>query len=374
MSEVGTLTDQIYEAGLVPELWPAVLDNLAAISGSASGSILVFDNPDLPPRYKTTELTETSLRTFVTTDQWRQSKRIPFSFPDILTGRYARFFYVHDLMDPEQIREDSVETNLQHLALGEQISTVIPMPTQEVVSFTFERRVGEGRHEATAIALLDQIRPHAARAGMISARLGLERARATVSTLAALGIPAAVLTRTGKVRAANELMETVSDTVLPIAFGGLAIASALANKLFQEAITHALVSSDELVRSIPVPARDDQPPLVVHVLPLFRTAREMLFGADILVAVTSVRSENLVPSSSILMGLFDLTASEAGLAAALTAGKSLRSAAAVMGISFGSARTYLGRIFAKTGTNQQSQLVSLLKSSQPANHPQRSLR
>lgn len=369
MSEEGSLVDQIYEAAFVPELWPAVLDEIAASSGSASGSILLFDNPELPPRYKTTALTEASLEAFVTTDQWRQSQRIPFRFPDILTERHARFFYVRDLMKPELICEDSVETNLQKLALGEQISTVIPMPTREVVSFTFERRVGDGRHEPAAIAFLDQIRPHAARAGMMSARLGLERARATVSTLAALGIPAAVLTRTGKVRATNELMETVSDTVLPIAFGGLAIASAPANKLFQEAITHALVSSDELVRSIPVPARDDQPALVVHVLPLFRTARDVLFGADILVAVTSVRSENLVPSSAIVIGLFDLTASEARLATALAGGKSLRSAASEMGISLGSARTYLGRVFTKTGTNQQSQLVSLLKSAQPIDHP-----
>lgn len=365
------LIDRIYEAAFVPELWPEVLDGLAAASGSVSGSILVFDNPDLPPRYKTTALTEAALRAFVTTDQWRQSQRIPFYFSEILTGRCARFFYVHDLLAPEQIVEDSVETALQQLALGEQISTVIPMPTREIVSYTFERRVGDGRHAVAAIALLDRIRPHAARAGMISARLGLERAQTTVSTLEALGIPAAVLTRTGKVRARNVLLDSVSDTLLPIAFGGLAIASASANRLFQDAISHALLSTDDFVRSIPIPARDDQPALVVHVLPLFRSARDVLFGADILVAVTSVRSDNLVPSTSILMGLFDLTPSEARLAATLAAGKSLRQAAGEMGIGFGSARTYLAHVFAKTGTNQQSQLVSLLKSSQPMSTPQR---
>ncbi|MBS7696219.1 MULTISPECIES: helix-turn-helix transcriptional regulator [unclassified Chelatococcus] len=365
MSEDATLTDRIYEAAFVPELWPDVLEGIAAISGSVSGSILVFDNPDLPPRYKTTALTEASLQAFVTTDQWQQSRRIPFYFPELLTGRYARFFYVHDLLAPEQISKDSVEKALQQLALGEQITTIIPMPTREVVSYTFERRVGEGRHEAEAIALLDQIRPHAARAGMISARLGLERAQATVSTLEALGIPAAVLTRTGKVRATNGLLDSVNDIVLPIAFGGLAIASAPANKLFQDAIVRALDHVDEFVWSIPVPARDDQPARVVHVLPLLRTARDLLFGADILVAITKMHPGNLVPSSPILMGLFDLTPSEARIAAALASGKSLRQAASEMGLSFGSARTYLAHIFTKTGTNQQSQLVSLLKSSQP---------
>ncbi len=125
------------------------------------------------------------------------------------------------------------------------------------------------------------------------------------------------------------------------------------------------------MRSIPVPARDGEPAMVVHVLPLFRAARDVLFGADILVAVTTVRPDNLVPSTSILMGLFDLRPSEARLAAALASGKSLRDTANEMGISFGSARTYLAHVFAKTGTNQQSQLVSLLKSSQPVSPRQR---
>ena len=53
----------------------------------------------------------------------------------------------------------------------------------------------------------------------------------------------------------------------------------------------------------------------------------------------------------------------AGLSAiALAAGKSLKAAAAEMGIEYSSARTYLARIFSKTGTSQQSELVALLKS------------
>ncbi|RUX78797.1 helix-turn-helix transcriptional regulator, partial [Mesorhizobium sp. M7A.F.Ca.US.005.03.1.1] len=35
------------------------------------------------------------------------------------------------------------------------------------------------------------------------------------------------------------------------------------------------------------------------------------------------------------------------------------------GLQFSTVRTYLNRIFRKTGTNQQSQLVALLKSAHP---------
>ena len=119
------------------------------------------------------------------------------------------------------------------------------------------------------------------------------------------------------------------------------------------------------VRSIPVPARDDQPACVVHVLPLRRSAHDIFSGADILVAATTVSASNLVPSPGILMGLFDLTPAEVKLASALAGGHSLKSAAQQIGIQFSTARSYLDRIFRKTGTHQQSELVALLKSVQP---------
>jgi DNA-binding CsgD family transcriptional regulator len=63
--------------------------------------------------------------------------------------------------------------------------------------------------------------------------------------------------------------------------------------------------------------------------------------------------------------LFDLTPAEARLAAALSSGMALKDAALHQGIRFSTARSYLEIIFRKTRTRQQSQLVALLKSTQP---------
>ena len=86
-----------------------------------------------------------------------------------------------------------------------------------------------------------------------------------------------------------------------------------------------------------------------------------------LVAATALRPSNLVPSPVILTGLFDLTPAEARLAAALTAGHSLKVVAANSNITYSTARTYLDRIFTKTGTHHQAQLVSLLKGTHSIN-------
>lgn len=68
---------------------------------------------------------------------------------------------------------------------------------------------------------------------------------------------------------------------------------------------------------------------------------------------------------SYLQSNFDLSRSEAKLATALANGRSLKEISAETGIQINTARTYLDRVFRKTDTHQQSQLVALLRSSVP---------
>ncbi|MBN9552947.1 MAG: helix-turn-helix transcriptional regulator, partial [Alphaproteobacteria bacterium] len=79
----------------------------------------------------------------------------------------------------------------------------------------------------------------------------------------------------------------------------------------------------------------------------------------------TIQANSSPPSPSLLTSLYDLTPAEARLAAALSSGQSLEAAAAAGQITVKSARTYLERIFAKTGTNRQSGLVALLRSVPP---------
>lgn len=360
-----TLIDRIYEAAFVPEMWPDALDGLVAASGSASGSILVFTALDAPPRYKATQLTDAALHVFTTTEQWRDSQRVPYALPEAVTGQRSFFYYAQDLMAPDQIEKDTVEANLRQLGLGEQITTTFAMPSTEIVTFTFERHIGQGRHEPGHIDLLDRTRPHLARAGLMAARLGLERAQATVSALEAIGLPAAILSNGGRVLASNSPFNAMERLFLPVAFGSVAVADIAANRMFQEIIATSRSGHEPLARSVPVKRADGRAPAVIHLLPLRRAAHEIFSGADVLVVVTEVKSDASIPIPQILSVLLDLTPAEARLAAALAAGKTLKQAAMDMNIAFGSARTYLARIFGKTGTNQQSQLVALLNSARP---------
>lgn len=239
------------------------------------------------------------------------------------------------------------------------------MPSGEVFCITVERWLGDGRDEPAAVAALDGLRPHLARAGLLSARLGLERARTMVATLEAIGLPAAVLTASGRALAVNGLVDALSNFLLPAAHGRLSLAHPSANLLLQEALAASQAASAVSVRSIPVPSAEGRDPLIVHLLPLRGAAHDIFSGGAVLLVAAALSKSSKAPDLAVLHGLFDLSPAEARLAAALASGRSLKEAAVDGGIRFSTARSYLESVFRKTATRQQSQLVSLLKSTQP---------
>ena len=82
-------------------------------------------------------------------------------------------------------------------------------------------------------------------------------------------------------------------------------------------------------------------------------------GAGAVVFVTERYSDVRIPEN-VLRGLFGLTSSEASLATHLVQSKGLAAAAGRSSMGINTARTHLKRIFAKTETSRQAELVALL--------------
>lgn len=79
----------------------------------------------------------------------------------------------------------------------------------------------------------------------------------------------------------------------------------------------------------------------------------------VLMLVRDPEQEHAI-AASVLSRLYGLTIAEAEFARELVRGHSVESAAAVRGISVQTARTHLKRIFLKTDTNRQGQLIAEL--------------
>ncbi|MCG8509493.1 MAG: helix-turn-helix transcriptional regulator, partial [Rhodospirillales bacterium] len=69
------------------------------------------------------------------------------------------------------------------------------------------------------------------------------------------------------------------------------------------------------------------------------------------------------PSETDIAHILGITISEARLAKLLADGKPLRSACRMLGLTTESGRTYLKRIFQKTGTTRQAELVRVVLTS-----------
>jgi DNA-binding CsgD family transcriptional regulator len=358
MSVFQEAIDAIYEAAFVPDQWSHALQSVASTTGCASGVIATWDEQQVPQGYRATPLIRPAVEHTMRSPQGQDSRRFTALHGVMNNG----FTSIESLLSREAFDNDPVQIGLRSLGLESQAATAIPMPSGELVCISFERHLSAGSFDDRTISQLNELRPHLARAGLMAARLGLERAQTTVNALRTIGLPAAVMTLSGRVLTTNDLFDAMPSTFLPSSHGGLAINDFAANALFQSTIDAAKARAEPAVRSIPIAARDERSAVVAHVLPLRRAAHDMFSGGDLLIVATMVRANAMLPSASILMGLFDFTPSEVKIATALAAGGTVQQAATEAGIQLTSARTYLDRIYRKTGTHQQSQLVALLKS------------
>ncbi len=349
------LVDLIYEAAFVPDLWAGLLEQVAERTSSAAGAVVVFGE-NTPPRFAASPRIDGVLRAFIDDNRWERSEVIKYvvSVPPACFVYDADYFPT-DLLETADLRREMTAP----LGMGGQIGSFVSVPTGDMAIFTFERWLENDRPALADLHLLNGLRPHLARAGMLSARLRMEQARAGVAALEVIGLPAAVLTRRGRVTVANGLFETAGITTR--ARDCIALDNTAANTLLTEAIENAHSHDGKTVRSVPVAGDGERAPMVMHLLPLRRAAHELFSGGDILLVVTAVTADALIPSLGILHGLFDLSPAEARLAMALSRGQSLKDAATAQGIQVSSARSYLERIFQKTATHQQSELVALLK-------------
>ena len=353
---VQKLIDDIYEAAFIPGKWEGVLDQMAGLSNSSSAAILVFSDHYAPRGMVSPALAHIFAQDFVGAGEWKLSVRVK----TMLEIQPRGFVLIDDFVAPEDALADPAWLRLHALGMEHQLCTMIPMSSGEHVTFTTERHGRDGPYATKDIALLDGLRPHLARAGLIAARLGLERAQAAVAVLDALGLPAAILRQSGDVMAASNALDTLSTLIMPQAWGGIHIAHPTANALYRETLAQMRSGNLRALRSIPVPAGQTYPAAVIHVLPMRGGARDILAGSEYLMVVSTVQAQ--VANSSLLNALFDLTSAEARLADRLLTGQSLDDIAVLHGVAITTIRSQLSSIFAKTGTSRQGQLVALLSS------------
>ncbi|MCR6498513.1 LuxR family transcriptional regulator [Shinella sp. CPCC 101442] len=345
------LIGKIYEAAIFKDRWPEVV---AAIGRYCDlwGGALTWEVGGERRWMVTPNLLEV-LGEFVAEGWAAKNTRLE------RTNRAGQFSFVReaDLFTAEERRTMPIYRDFfTPRGLGCATSTLIAGPENTGMSLIFEQTLIKGNIGDEAIRILNSLRPHIARSLVLATELDQQKADLLTTGLSAIGAPAAIVQDNGCVLSANPLFTTALRRVSIRARDRIFLHDESANRLLHDAL--ASIASDQ-IKSIPLPATEEEQACIVHVIPLCGNALDFSprGTAIVLIAQPAAAQAN---DLRILKGLYDLTRSEARIAIEIQSGMALPEIARRLGISYETARSVAKAIYAKTGSSGQSDLVRRL--------------
>lgn len=347
------IIDRLYESALIGEYWPATLSRLTTSLNSSSAALFAISNAQ--QRWTGSKEFIPVLEDYFS-GGWHAKNDHPERF---LSRRLSGFVTELDIYDSEAEFQHSpmVEGFLKPRGIGRELSTVIQSPSGDFIVLATLRDINGPTASPNEILRANMLRPHLARAAMVSARLGLERAKAQTEALEQLGLPAFVLSEVGRLIVPNRLGIELIPKVFQDRSRRFSLTDKHADTLLQDSLSSMRYANDG-PQSLPLRSLNGSP-AVLHLLPIRRSVHDIFNSASAILVVTPLEKDS-APSEAILQSLFDLTPAEARVARAIVSSQSISEFADSYGVSRETVRTQLKQVMLKTGVNRQAKLVSLL--------------
>lgn len=231
------------------------------------------------------------------------------------------------------------------------------------LSFAFHRSSSGVSFEDETLQVAAHLRPHLVHATALAARVSTLETRASwaAALLEQYGCPAMLVNRAARVLLANAAGESLlrAATDLCSTRGGLRARRSEHTRAIQRAVARGREAGGSVVW---IPCELGQE-LMVVVTPFPRSTQDIdrAIPTDAW-ALIRVLDPTELPNGDpkLFAGAFDLTPAESRVAAALVKGLSPIEIAVSFGIREGTARNHIKRVFAKTGTSRQGELIALL--------------
>jgi len=356
MTDFSAVVDQIYEAAFLPENWYPLLDHMAEKTGAQGTSLVSTSAPNT--KWLASAALEDMKIKMIDEGWYRYNTRTD----KLLSIEHHGFVNEADFFSEQDYNTMPIFTGMmQPLGYGFGTSTFISTPSGEKIIVAVEKKKATGAVERAAIDYLDQLRPHLARAAMMSSRLEFERINAAVEALQMTGLPSAVLRHDGRIIAGNRLLEDFAPQVVIAAHDFVRFAHAPANKLMAEALENVRTSGSSASRSFPLPRKNEAPPAIVHLVPVRGRARDVFLSAAFFMIVTPI-DRSRIPTAETIQGLFDLTPAEARVARSLAAGSDVAATAEQLAVGVETVRTHVKAILSKSGMPRQTDFVAAIAS------------
>jgi len=356
--QLSGLIGELYEAALDPILWRGLAPRLAS-AFQASSAVLKLQGAGGSELIDTTGNFDDQPIDCAFAEYWHRN--------DLWVERsaahgFGRVVVGHELTPFVELEETGYYRDwLRPLSIRDMVGGVIH-GGDGVGVIGIHRAQGEAAFGEAERAAMETLLPHLERAFRIRTRL---RAAGSAFDLAALersGMGILVVEESRRVSFLNAAAERMlSAEGLAVRAGRLAAANRGVQTQLDLALAMALANGRGRADRPPAPLalpRRDGPPLIFSAAPL--PEQVVGRGIAILVLLREVRPER--PSLALLRGAFDLTRTEAAVAAALCAGLNLDHIADELNVGIATVRSHLKSVLMKTQTRRQAELVALLSS------------
>ena len=368
-SHISSLIGDIYDAIFDPSLWIRVLGGAAQFVGAQAGALLwrnaVSRSADV-------------VHTFGIESPYAQSyaeryaKLDPTTTPMFLR-EVGEVVSTTDLVPYSEFRETRFYKEwAQPQGLIDQAQANLDKSATSFVHLSFWRNSDDGMVDEAARERMRLIVPHLRRAVLVGSLIDYRTAEAATFGDALDGIGAGLffVDASGRIVHANASGHALlaDGKLLRVNAGRLAPNDVAAEQGLYEIFSMAEsgdaatgAAMDTRGVAVPLAARDGEH-YVAHVLPLTAGARRQAGAAYTAVAAVFVHKATLdMPSlQEVIAKLYKLTPTELRVLFAIVQVGGAPEVAEAMGISHSTVKTHLRRLFAKTGTDRQAELVKLV--------------
>lgn len=352
MEELDSLIGTIYEAGALPELWGEAMEKIASHVGARGGNLIVSSPSGL--RIDSSPSVAEITREFDAAGWNTQNSRVTRL---LSRTNYPGFLTDADLHTVEELQSFPIYTEfLSPRGADAGAATVVMGANNDGIVLAFE---AFHDHDAAskAIPYLNRLRPHLARAAVLSGRVQDQHLTSQMATLDAIGAPVALLDGKGKLIAASDRFSLLLDDLIVDASKRLHLADPEADNRLAMTLSDAKSAGS----SIAIRNRENVGTAVLHLIPAAWHARD-LFSKVAYFALIARPDNAMLPSSDIIAALFDLTPTEALVARGVALGRSAVELAQEMEVGHETIKSHLKKAFAKTSTRRQSELALLVSS------------
>jgi DNA-binding CsgD family transcriptional regulator/PAS domain-containing protein len=360
------VVEKIYDAAADASRWTDALSQIMTLVG-ASGSGMHFGDSSSPSQNPSnmnsigfSDFFKSKLDTYAPI--WALQCGLPFwnvgdvhHLPDIL----PREEFVNGRFYKDVIEPDGQLDYIGMVALKE---------GTRYAPFTLATKQEDGPFSKRSVELVRLLSPHICRSAKIGLALELKSLHASMleTTLDTLSASVFLVNRDGKVLFMNRGAErqVKRGKGISIVNNRLIPTDSTAAHIFAASFSRAEVPGDQIAHapaSIALPA--DEGGLVASLLPLENGYRQSLTTgpspAAFAVFVQDPMAVPPIPGEGFAK-LYGLTHAELRITLAMAPGLGPRDAADILGLSLPTVKTHLQKIFAKTGTKRQADLMQLL--------------